>query len=488
MNPAYEIGDPQGWQVAAEPPPQKPASAWRTDAASVLCVATLVAAMWQGAAAAAFGAAAVALVARRVRWGLVVLVLGLAAAWWATHSWEQAERPQLGAFHGWAVVAGDARPVGAGTELVLTIEGQRFEVLAYGPLGTRIASRTVGEPLEVDGVRRPLRGPFARRAHVRHIVGRFELHALGAVGTASPLARSATAVRSRLRAAAEQAMPGTDAALFSGLVIGDDAREPATMVAAFRTAGLSHLTAVSGQNVGFVLAVAALGVRRLRPWWRWTATIGVIIWFVVLTRVEPSVVRAGVMAGWSATAFVLGRVISPVRSLVATVAVLAVIDPLLVWSVAFWLSVCATAGVCVVGPWLQRRLIGPRWVVDPLAVTLGAQVGVLLPSWLVFHRLSALGVAANLLAVPVGGFVMLYGIPAGIAATVAPRLLGVVIMLPATVGTRWVAAVADLVARFEPHGAVAAVCWIGQWVAVSVLVVWQRGRTGWAAPRASVER
>ena len=46
----------------------------------------------------------------------------------------------------------------------------------------------------------------------------------------------------------------------------------------------------------------------------------------------------------------------------------------------------------------------------------GAQVGVALPSWLVFGRLPALGVIANLLAVPVAGVVMLVGIPCGIAA------------------------------------------------------------------------
>ena len=82
-------------------------------------------------------------------------------------------------------------------------------------------------------------------------------------------------------------------------------------------------------------------------------------------------------------------------------------DPLLAWSVGLWLSVGATAGVTAVGPWLAPRLgvLGPLAL--PVAVTVGAQFGVAVPSLLVFGRLSLVGTVANLVAVPVAGFVML---------------------------------------------------------------------------------
>ena len=85
----------------------------------------------------------------------------------------------------------------------------------------------------------------------------------------------------------------------------------------------------------------------------------------------------------------------------------------------------------------------------PLSVTLGAQVGVALPSWLVFHRLPLVSLPANLLAVPVAGFVMLYGIPAGLVSAVVPPLAPLV-MAPCAAGTRWVATVAYLAAGAEP--------------------------------------
>jgi competence protein ComEC len=224
------------------------------------------------------------------------------------------------------------------------------------------------------------------------------------------------------------------------------------MIDRFRASGLSHLTAVSGQNVSFLLAAAGPMLRRLRPWMRWAVTIGLILWFAALTRYEPSIVRAGVMAGLSATAFVLGRERAPVRILAVAVTSLVLVDPLLVWSVGFWLSVGATLGVSGFGPWIAS-LLDPfdrtRILSLPLGVTLGAQLGVVIPSVLVFGRLPLVSIPANLLAVPVAGFVMLYGMPAGLVSGWIPAVAPFV-MFPVQLGTRWVDTVARLGAHLEP--------------------------------------
>ena len=254
-------------------------------------------------------------------------------------------------------------------------------------------------------------------------------------------------------------------ALYRGLVIGDDRDQPRDMIERFRATGLAHLTAVSGQNVAFVLAACGLLLRRLPPWPRWIATIAVIAWFVVLTRFEPSILRAGVMAGLSATAFVTGRERTSTRLLALAVIALLLIDPLLAWSVGFWLSVGATAGVCVVGPWLERRLSKLGLLATPLAITLGAQAGVLLPSVLVFGRLPLVSVPANLLAGPVAGAVMLVGLPVGIVAGALPAIAPV-LMAPIGAATAWVDGVSILAIRLEPP---APWPWIG-WIAIGAAI------------------
>jgi competence protein ComEC len=197
---------------------------------------------------------------------------------------------------------------------------------------------------------------------------------------------------------------------------------------------------------------------------------------MALTRFEPSVLRAGVMAMLASSSYVLGRSTSVARLLAITVTLLVLVDPMLVWSVGFWLSVAATTGVCLAAPPLAQRLPGPVWLRVPLSVTLGAQLGVAVPSWLVFHRLPLVSLPANLLAVPVAGFVMLFGIPAGLLAAAVPPLAPLV-MAPCTAGTRWVATVAYDCAALEPSVGLAIAGWVVIVIAIGLLIVrhrWQR--------------
>ncbi len=259
--------------------------------------------------------------------------------------------------------------------------------------------------------------------------------------------------------------------LFNGLVIGDDRFEPPAMVQEFRDSGLSHLTAVSGQNVAYVIAAAAPLIRRLRPASQWAATVVLVVWFVAITRFEPSVVRAGSMAVISVSGYILGRQRAPARVLALAVGVLVVADPLLVWSVGFWMSVMATAGVSVIGPRLRPLIPGPAWLAEPASVSIGAQLGVAPISLAVFGQLPLVAIPANLLAVPVAGFVMLYGLPAGLTAGAFGRgLIADLIQVPSEVGTRWVATVASLAARLEPPGPVT----VGGWGLVVVIIVVRR--------------
>jgi competence protein ComEC len=308
-----------------------------------------------------------------------------------------------------------------------------------------------GERVELDAQR-------AGRLRSQHVVGELRADWWGDVRPGVALARSANRVRGLIAEGAAVLAP-EPASLVRGLVIGDDSAQSPEMIARFRASGLSHLTAVSGQNVALTVACAGPLLRRWRPLGRWVATVGLIGWFVVVTRAEPSVLRAGAMAALGATAFALGRPRAPARLLPAAVIGLVLLDPLLVWSVGFWLSTGATAGVVMIGPWLAHRLwrLGPLAL--PIGITLGAQLGVALPSLLVFGRLSLIGTVANLLAVPVAGFVMFVGLPACLVAAVVPDV-GEVVMAPIGLAARWIDAVATVAAELEPSGPVLVGGWL----------------------------
>jgi competence protein ComEC len=472
-----EVTDPRGYGTGMR-------SWWRsgssvttvTDGAVVTVAAVAVVSVRTGSSIVALTLALLVApaVARSARSPMLlvgfVVLLAVGAAMRSQHEWAGLAPDSLGTYDGWVRLIDDPQPYPSSTRVIVEVDGERFEMWSRGNAQQqRVRSWRGGEWVEVSGERVALDAERAQRVAWQHVVGEFELVWASDVDAGGPVARASNRVRATIERAAD-ALPEPDGALYRGLVIGDDRDQPREMVERFRASGLSHLTAVSGQNVAFVLAAFGPLLVRMRPVPRWVSTVVVIAWFVVLTRVEPSILRAGVMAGLSATAYATGRERSPVRILALAVIVLVLVDPLLAWSIGFWLSVGATAGVCTVGPWLAHRLsmFGPLAL--PLGVTLGAQLGVVVPSVWVFGRLPLVSVVANLLAVPVAGFVMLYGLPAGLVAGSIPAVAPAV-MLPARIGTRWVDTVAAIGARLEPDPPWAWVGWAGV-VAVVVVMVW----------------
>src|SRR5207249_9171802 len=131
----------------------------------------------------------------------------------------------------------------------------------------------------------------------------------------------------------------------------------------FRATGLSHLTAVSGENVAMFLApVLALAMLlRLGPRSRFLVGLSAIAFFVLLTRAEPSVLRASIMSGLAMLGIFLGRPRSPPAIVGGAVLALLATNPTLVYSIGFQLSVSATVGMSLLaGPLSERPQVLPR--------------------------------------------------------------------------------------------------------------------------------
>ena len=373
-------------------------------------------------------------------------------------------RVELGQYSGVARVITDPQRVGAATQIVLDISGDRFVVYAYGRPSWRLSNTNVGETIFVSGWRNRLSPIQAQRLVSKHVKGNFEIESVGEQRfIASPLYRSAQRVR-RLISNGAESFPFDERSLFTGLVIGDDSKQSQQMVSAFRKSGLAHLVAVSGQNVAFVLTALSPLLSRLHRRTRLVVTLGVLIWFVVITRVEPSVIRAAVMAGVATLSISLGRPTRTLRILALTVIITIFLDPLLAWSVGYFMSVGATTGLCLLSGPLSRVVPGPRWLASLIAATISAQVGVAPAVVFVFGVPAAIGILANILAVPVASLVMLTGLPlslfAGAISETAFSALGTIVMWPVLIGVRWVWWVAALGERLSATGFANLAMWI----------------------------
>jgi ComEC/Rec2-related protein len=231
-------------------------------------------------------------------------------------------------------------------------------------------------------------------------------------------------VRDAARRRALESLAPERAGLLAGMALGDTSLLPHELERDFRAAGLTHLMAVSGANLAVVLAaglwlagVGGAGRRAL-------AVIGIalMVMLVVVTRWEPSVLRAGVMAGLVLLGVASGRGPGGRRALCLAVVVLLLADPGLAGALGFQLSVAATAGVLWLGPATARALPDriPERIRKGVGMTLGAQATAVPALAVVFGSVSLAGLPANLLGLPLAGGPMLLGVVAAATAPVAP--------------------------------------------------------------------
>ncbi|MEM9714316.1 MAG: ComEC/Rec2 family competence protein [Actinomycetota bacterium] len=374
-----------------------------------------------------------------------------------------------GAVDGVAVLVADPRERGRSTRVDVRHDGHRYELSAHGGVAAILAEARMGERVLVRGHIERGRPGDERWFRPRHVVGRIEAERVSRPIPAPGPIGAANDVR-ELLAGGASSLDRDDRALFLGLSIGDDRDQTDEVRDRFRDAGLGHLLVVSGQNVAFVLAVVAPVLARLPPASRAVAAIAVLLFFVAVTRVEPSVSRAAVMAGLAVGAELVGRPTSSLRLLSTAVTGLVLVDPLLAWSLAFQLSAAATLGIVLLEAPIRRALPGPRWATVPLSVTLAAQLGVAPLLVATFGDVPSASLPANLLAGPVAGAVMVWGVTAGLVAGVVPDPLAAVLHLPTLVGVRWIDGVARVTTSWglPPLG--------GPELVAAVAVGWSVGR------------
>ena len=204
-------------------------------------------------------------------------------------------------------------------------------------------------------------------------------------------------------------MPPREAELARGFVLGEDDEVDAATVEDFRRSGLSHLLAVSGQNVTLLalLAMPLLGALGIPLRERLLWVLAVILVYIPVAGAGPSIQRAGVMGALGVLATLGGRRSSRFYALAVAAVVTLGIDPGVAADVGWQLSFAAVLGILLLASPLQRaitaRLGKGAWrraLADGLAVTVAATLATAPLIAFHFETLSTTTLAANLLALP----------------------------------------------------------------------------------------
>jgi competence protein ComEC len=401
-------------------------------------------------------------VSRAPRHARVLLVLFVVVACHSGAQWHRLATPQTGEYSGIAYARSDAHTRNGALSMIVEVEGENFRLVVRGPARGDLVRVMMGDALLIDADRRAYDARRLRFSAGRHVQGDLREVTVHATAPSRALWHRAANRIHRVVDRGSRTMSHDDASLVRGLVLGDESRQPPRMTEAFRAAGLGHLLAVSGQNVAILLAALTPALRRLSRWPRLAAALGIVASFALVTRLESSVVRAGVMAAIVQVAYAIGRDVAPLRALCLTVTAMVVMDPLAVWSVGFVLSVAATAGLVVITPLLGSGIV---------AATASAQIAVAPFVVLWFRSMPVVALATNVLAVPVGSAVMMVAPPLLLAAAFLPDTLAAWCVAPVAAAVRLLWWVAEWGLRLSLPARVNLVAWALVAVVIAVAIV-----------------
>ena len=209
--------------------------------------------------------------------------------------------------------------------------------------------------------------------------------------------------------------------------------------------GTAHLLAISGLHVAMVASGAVAGCFLFSPFYKGLgfagqrallAVVGSLaaLSYTALAGWPVSAVRASWMTLGGLWTAVLARGLRPSNLLALAALAVVLAEPARLGTAAFWLSFGAVVGIMGWVPVFRDRLPSGRWkfLSGGLSVTLAALLGCLpISAWL-FQDLPLMAPVANLLAVPLVGFLCVPGALLGLlgvpfATEVADLGLGVLL-------------------------------------------------------------
>lgn len=227
-----------------------------------------------------------------------------------------------------------------------------------------------------------------------------------------PLQYFPATLRQKLLQAIDAAFPKDTAFFAKALLLGERSEVDYEVDTAFKVSGISHIIAVSGLHVSILFSLIYLiaGKRRML-----TALLGVpvILLFAAVAGFTPSITRACLMQILMMLALLFDKEYDPPTALSFAALVMLIVQPMVITSASFQLSVGCMAGIFLfysrIKAWLESfpfwkdakvktvKIRLRSWVCSGIAVTLSAQFFTTPLVAYYFGAISLVGVLTNLL-------------------------------------------------------------------------------------------
>ncbi len=277
-------------------------------------------------------------------------------------------------------------------------------------------------------------------------------------------------IRGAIEGGLDRVIGGDEGGLATALLTGERGRLSTGLVEAFRSAGLSHILAISGLHVSLIggaammASVSAIG-RRSRFYL--AVPVVVVVAYAALAGFAPPVTRAMIMFLAFIVGKLLGRGSHMLPAIALAAAVMVLVEPLALASLSFQLSFAAVLGIALVARRLdlfaevssggvttgQRNSILSRlrrFLTGSLVVSIAATLATAPLVAIHFDAVPIWGPVATLLVLPALPILIVSSLLASAASALAPDSVAFIVAVPAILAAKYSILVADSIARIPP--------------------------------------
>lgn len=279
--------------------------------------------------------------------------------------------------------------------------------------------------------------------------------------------------KNKLRKAIYQNLSPPQSSILGAVILGDKRQISDEWKERLNIAGVRHITAVSGLHVAILTSILMTLLIGL-GFWRHQAfyfSIILIILFIIMTGLQPSAMRAGIMGGLFLLSQYLGRLNISSRAIVFAATLMLFFNPLLLrLDVGFQLSFLAMMGIIYLLPFFQNLLkfIPLQSIKGILSMTFSAYIFTLPILIYNFGYISLVAPLTNLLIVPLLSLIMVFGFIFALAGMIF-QPLGWILSWPVWLLLTYLTKVVDLFSQSWAFQSLENVHWI--WIIVFYLIL-----------------
>jgi len=280
--------------------------------------------------------------------------------------------------------------------------------------------------------------------------------------------------KNKLRESINQNLSPPQSSILAALILGDKRQISAEWNEKLNYAGVRHITAVSGLHVAILTSILMSFLLGFGFWRKQAFYFAIILitLFIVMTGLQPSAIRAGIMGGFFLLAQYLGRMNVSSRLIVFAGALMLVQNPLLLrLDVGFQLSFLAMLGIIYLTPLFQnlfRKNPTPAQLKNVLMMTFSAQIFTLPILIYNFGYFSVVAPLTNILILPLLPFIMAFGFLFAIAGMIF-QPLGWFLSLPSWLLLTYLTKIIDYFSSFSFSAVLLEISWI--WLLITYLIL-----------------